>query len=374
MIKAQTGCLLIGYYGKGNFGDQLMLTELVASLGNINKVIIAYSEVPFKIDNIPVIYNVKKCNVRQFIVKSLNIFKAFARTDIVIWGGGTCFYDNVVNGKSNLLGIAKIYLLSRLFRKKLIFLGVGIGEIIHPVNKLIVRYLLRNANLVTLRDSASMLYAANNVTKGNVYKTEDIAYLHHKPVESNTRTQCKIIFCGLSYADKQGYDDQFISMSIARILDDLVDEGYLVDFLPLHLGKSSDDEIFNRKVFDCMSKKDKCRIVKISPENQVEDTMAIINSASVVISMRLHGLVAGMMLGKKLIAISDSLKIHSMMADSGLACNVLTLDEICCNEASGKILKAINCSCVDTILLNIKRNESQKNIYLLKEQLNNLEI
>lgn len=355
--------LIVGYYGKGNFGDQLMVEQLVASLPDSEITIIAYKETPFILPGVNIVLNNKKKNGLLFLY---NILKNFYRCDVVIWGGGTCFYDNVYNGLKHLYGLTKIYLLTRIFRKKMIFLGVGIGEIIHRRNKLIVKHILKNSELVTVRDLKSLDYISNNLIRGNIHRTEDLAYLCNYPLLDVPHISDKIIFCGLSYNDKPGYDDNIIALNLARILDNLIEAGYLIDMVPMHLGNSYDDVAFNKMVYEYMKHKEKCRLVCISPLQQVTETMQVLAAATAVVSMRLHGLIAGLILGKVVCAISDSKKIHSFMLEIGLKADLLSINELATDDATSLILNSVRKQAKKTGIHHLKRSESYENINLLK--------
>lgn len=361
--------LMVGYYGKGNFGDQLMIEGLVSALSDSEIAIVAYKETPFILSGVDIVFNNKKTSVYSSLYNFFNIGLSFYKCDVVIWGGGTCFYDDIKNGPKNLYGIIKIFLLTRIFRKKMVFLGVGIGELVHSRNKFFTRYILENSDLVTVRDSQSLDYVFNDAIRGNIHQTEDLAYLYNHSAGEVSQCPNKIIFCGLSHNNKPGYEDVIIVKNLARIFDQLIDAGYLIDMVPMHLGTSYDDIAFNSMVYEHIVHKEKCRLVSISPLRQVNETMLVLSAATAVVSMRLHGLIAGLMLKKRICAISDSKKIHSFMLDNGFQADLLRIKELDADVAASRILSSIRKQTLENNELILKRRESYENIKMLNKLL-----
>lgn len=327
MINKRNKLLLVGYYGKGNFGDQLMLYGLLKNLQDCELVVLAYDEIPFVYPDVKyeIIYN-KGRNIFYRITLICELIKELKGIDIVLWGGGTCFYDNVVGGWHLFFGVLKMYALAKLLRKKVGFVGIGIGDIVCSHNLTIARYLIKKSNIMTCRDVNSYNFAKKYNT--NVHFVEDLAFLQHVNISKVTRGgKKKVVFCGMSCSKIKKCNDRDIIHDIVRVLDNLIENDYKIEMLPMHIGKEADDAIFHLKIIERM-RYGKLVIKRQIGLDQIAQTMNTMESADIVVSMRLHGLVAGRLAKKPIIAIGDSKKIVNFMNDNGLAQYQLNYNEI----------------------------------------------
>lgn len=140
--------LIIGYYGV-NYGDLLMLRELLDGLETSSNTILTYGE--------------KKDLERQaFIIErqvnvlgvgsdsKIDILRAILGVDIVIWGGGTCFMDEGGTGGVKYMTLAK------LLNKKVIYLGVGVDNYREPITKLSLYIAAIISTYIYARDARSL--------------------------------------------------------------------------------------------------------------------------------------------------------------------------------------------------------------------------
>jgi len=123
--------VISGYYGHGNFGDEVIL-----------KVILAELKKTFE-------------NPEITVLPKMPDFKAISECDLFISGGGSLFQD-VTSLKSLLYYLGLLYFAIYLKKKTMVY-AQGIG----PVNTRLGQYLLKNTlkkvDVITVRDEQSAL-------------------------------------------------------------------------------------------------------------------------------------------------------------------------------------------------------------------------
>lgn len=139
--------LLFGYYGTGNIGDECMRSFFIDNLlinNNLKKLyVFSYSNYSEK-QNTPYesIYINDPFPIRYF----KTLLGAIFDSDIVIWGGGSCFTD--YDGDGNFFKMV----LCKLLGKKIYYLSVGIDNLQHPVRVFKTKLLLKMADFIVVRD------------------------------------------------------------------------------------------------------------------------------------------------------------------------------------------------------------------------------
>ena len=142
-----------GYYGFKNFGDEAILSVLVKHLKSLNNVdITVFSS---DTDYTSKTYSVNA--VKRFDLK--NVIKTIQDSDVLISGGGSLLQD--VTSVKSVVYYSLIIALGLLFNKKVIIFAQGIGPLNKKLSQFIVRNLLKNCSLVTVRDEKSLALLRN---------------------------------------------------------------------------------------------------------------------------------------------------------------------------------------------------------------------
>lgn len=139
-----------GYYGFKNFGDEAILKVLTEHLKDADVTVLS-SDSQFTSDT----YGVK--SVKTFDLK--NVVKTIQNTDILISGGGSLLQD--VTSLKSLIYYSLIIALGLLFNKKVIIFAQGIGPINNKFAQIVVKNLLKQCSLVTVRDENSLKLLEN---------------------------------------------------------------------------------------------------------------------------------------------------------------------------------------------------------------------
>ena len=147
--------LLLGYYGFGNLGDELLLQACIKILngrGVAN-------------ENIIVLSNNPEDTQKNFNVASVNrwkiseIVKAMRKSEYLILGGGGLFQDST-SVKSCVYdwGVVR---LAKLFGLKIFALGQSVGPLRSKISKLLTANALKICEKVQVRDENSFNVAKN---------------------------------------------------------------------------------------------------------------------------------------------------------------------------------------------------------------------
>jgi polysaccharide pyruvyl transferase WcaK-like protein len=158
--------LVTGYFGAGNFGDDIMLDAFLKKVRKehpeIEVYLLKFLGGDILIDSLEkdkIIEVTKYKSIFRDIKISLTILKF----DCIIWIGGTCFTDQEGDG------FFKYGIITKLFRKKLGYLGVGIGNLSKAERITKTHYILNIADFLTFRDENSYQYALKVLSDNNVF-------------------------------------------------------------------------------------------------------------------------------------------------------------------------------------------------------------
>ncbi len=161
---------LIGYYGAGNLGDDLLLKatiQLLNVIDNFNIFILGHNKL-----NLQNTYS-----ETQFSILSkfslIDIFKAFYYCQVFIFGGGSLFQD--ASSLKSLIYYCFLAFSIKLTGKKLILLAQGIGPLKSPLAKILTRWVYQIADSVSLRDIESYNWAKQFNSK--VILSADLAWI-----------------------------------------------------------------------------------------------------------------------------------------------------------------------------------------------------
>jgi polysaccharide pyruvyl transferase CsaB len=159
--------VIFGYYGCGNLGDETNLRELVALIRSINPeaVITVVSAAP---EQTARRYKVNAVGKFHFI----DICFAIWHANLLIGGGGSLFQDRT--SLRSLAYYSVLVLLAKLSHKRILMYGQGIGPLRSFIGRIISGWVLSMADLITVRDRLSIIALAElNVRKPEIFITAE---------------------------------------------------------------------------------------------------------------------------------------------------------------------------------------------------------
>lgn len=303
--------ILWGYYGKNNFGDDLMLDNIckyLTSDNNDNKISIITSKkscteisIPSNIKLFETFYNNKWRNLILFL-------KLFKTNKYFVWGGGTCFSDE--DGVPNLI----ILLLAKLFSLKIYYIGVGIGNINNFTNKIKVKISSYLINKMYIRDFKSYYKAMKYFNICKLSLTEDIAYIY-KFNKEKKQLNFKTLVVSLRNLDnyKSTIEQiEFINNTYFFLEHIIENDNYkVINILPLD---SNSDICINSIIYNKLVNKYRsyCKINFVN-ENSYKYKLKVLQQSNCNVVVRLHGIMVSEISKVKTIAIIYADKVESFL-------------------------------------------------------------
>ncbi len=285
--KKTCDCVLSGYYGFNNIGDDALLSSICDNLKFYKPdiKILALSKNPNETKAVNCINAINRFNIFK-VIKALRNAKLFA------YGGGTLIQDST-STRSLLYYLGLMYLAKKMKLKTMLYAG-GIEPINKKINKKLTGNILNNVDIITLREENSLqeLYKMN-IVNPKILVTADPAItctgisLHEtKKILKREGIPINKKYVGFSMRFWNGYGKKYISV-IARLADFLYDK---YDLLPLFIPMQ------HKYVDDCkisleiMSKME-CESYLVKEKYTVSETIGIISATEIIVGMRLHSLI-----------------------------------------------------------------------------------
>ncbi len=162
--------IISGYYGFSNSGDDSILYAIIKELKencpDIKIVVLSNSPEFTAAD-----YGVRAIHRLNFV----NIFRYMRKTKLLISGGGSLIQD--VTSSKSLVYYLGIIEMAAFLNKKIMLYANGIGPVNNSLNQQKVKSTLNKADLITLRDPASLEELKSfGVDKPEIIVTADPAF------------------------------------------------------------------------------------------------------------------------------------------------------------------------------------------------------
>lgn len=286
---------LCGYYGKNNFGDDMMATLLSDKISQNKHTIKLFSD----------------CSNGTFDYQKFS----FLDTDLVVIGGGGII-DNkfwaLTENNLNLLKDSKI---------PVAFLNVNIyQESLNNIN--FMQNLLELNASWWVRDK----FTYDQLKKLNfkVKYLPDILFSLN--IENKNKINKKLLNIFLNYyAFKPAFDNENVSAwidmqskckELASYLDWLTTFGWNIQLVPCQSSQEIDDRIISAYIYGLC--KNKSKISWISKPTSWRGIIKIISDSDLVISQRYHSSVASMSLGVRFVDITHHAKNIELIKDASI--------------------------------------------------------
>ena len=324
--------ILLGYYGAGNLGDDLMLRGLVAALLKADPIVIinivSYYKRPLPVPESP---RVRVVRATSLVTKLARLIPLFIRCRLAFFGGGTPFTDSEGDGSY------KFFRLAHLLGCRFGYIGVGIGRLNCPKRHKRAVWLLNRCDLATFRDPTSLrraieLVGGNDV--GRMHLTEDLCYLdlsaHLLPrrvTRDATATSQRVLVSWRELCGEVGVSrDAELAMRFTQALRRIAETRSLASVTLLPLDPTVDLHAHQRLAVLLKEALPGVEIRSVT-EASLDRVLEIISSADIYMSVRLHGAFIGKVLGVPTISFGYSPKIRYYFDSIGSS-SMLTWEEL----------------------------------------------
>lgn len=295
--------LLSGYYGFGNFGDEVLLDVIVEQMQR-----------RFPSTRLEVLTATPSATAASRRVAAVprwdwrEIRAAIRRADVVLSGGGGLL-QNATSTRSLLYYAGIVREAIRAQRKTMIF-----AQSIGPLDfwgQLIVRYFCKGLDRATVRDQRSRALLEALLSTTPVEQTADPVFLYDAP-ETGVDLSAEGLgtesgpYAVVSVRKTSAFRD--LAGAIARVVDRLAERhGVRSAFLPL--GGAPDAAAATDVIRACLSNP------VLLPESSLEKAASILRGARVVVGMRLHSLVIAARYAVPFLAIAYDPKVAALCRD-----------------------------------------------------------
>lgn len=323
-MKKTMICITGAWYSSRNVGDQAILitiSDLIKQFIPDSKFVVFTSNPEFIIKE----YGFESISPKRQPIK---ILQKLLRSKLLIIGGGTPFYDDLIH----MLYFSFLVFAAKLFRTPTIVYAVSSRHLETWTGKFLTKYILNNADTVTIRENESFLRMQSLGLNKELHLTPDPA-ITLMPVENNVLEEILIrdgifnmkrpligiclrnfIITGKFYVHHyKQFDDKNIENFknvIAEIADYLTTIGS-VFFIPMHTVDPDDDRVIAQEVIERM--KNGSMVRKIEQQYRPRELLGLIGTMDLILSARLHSLVLGSAMHVPVIGIGYGHKTKGFM-------------------------------------------------------------
>ena len=281
---------LFGYYGYGNFGDEVLLSNAVELLNELKRD--EKMEISILLPRrCKVPTNHRKVNRFNIIEVVLNIL----RSDVVIGGGGGIFQDET--SFRSFLYYSSIVFISLIFRKKVILLCHGIGPLKREISRWMMRKMLSSDLLFPiLRDEVSYRYS-RMISKNSTLGVDLMILKPPKILKNPCRRKDKV---------------SMVLRSIPKNLDEIAKflKSMDVEEIDLLIFSPNEDYDLNRRIERLFERK---FVINLFMDHN--DLVESMMTSRFIVTERLHGAIFATLVGTPFISNSRIKKINRVFRD-----------------------------------------------------------
>ncbi|SCZ80782.1 polysaccharide pyruvyl transferase CsaB [Acidaminobacter hydrogenoformans] len=304
--------LISGYYGFGNIGDEAILDTMVKRIQSAvpEAELTVLSANPERTRSLYGIRAVERA-------RPLKVLRAVWSCDTLISGGGSLIQD--VTGRLSIHYYLMILMAASLLGKKVMVYSQGIGPIQKPVNRVLTKWVLNRADIITVREENSKKDLIQmGIRSEKLFVTADPVIDMACPGKAlgenllkaaglnENSTQKRVAFALRSkdFREQGAYD------ALCEVVNALLRERCAVIFVPFHF--SEDLEVIRRLKVDFGDK-----IYTLVERHAIQEILSVIHSMDLLVGVRLHALIFSAVAGTPLLALSYDPKIDYFMKAIG---------------------------------------------------------
>ena len=270
---------LLGYYGFGNLGDELLLQACLELLGS---------------NDVIVLSNNPEETSRNFNIKSINrwkffqVVKALINSENLLLGGGGLFQDS--SSVKSCLWYWGIVRLAKILGVKIFAVSQSIGPLNHKLSKILTKNALRACEKIHVRDENSYNLAKNFGCKNVILGHDLVFMLKPSPLLPFCSTPLSLGHLPLERGDLascgEGVSKILINLrpckEVEKYIDIIAPEIRKFNFHKIGVALSKEDEEILNSFSERLSLE---KIIRIMNFNDAEKLWT---SSACAVGMRLH--------------------------------------------------------------------------------------
>lgn len=309
--------LLVGYVGGINVGDEAIAGVVAKTLiDKYNAKIAIVSGQPkltasylnLECEVIKGFYPGPQIRIKEYF----QLITAVRNTDIIMFAGGGILQD--VHSASLLTHCSLFALLGRIYNKKVVALGTGVGPINSKKGQSLGSLFLQNIDFMFVRDQFSFDVVEEKFNKhlNKIRLGSDSIFLLPPNIDSlGFRPTKKIGLCYRNWSDLDFYN-----------LENIVSEIISNEKTPIFIAYEKDDIILYNKLAEKFYDK-----IILRDCSTLKEDLEQIRALDGLISMRLHASLFAIKHQVPFVAISYDPKIENVISKAGFSNQVFNLNE-----------------------------------------------
>ena len=290
---------IFGYYGFNNIGDEAILEAIVGQF-KIMQPEMSLTALSYNAAETKRRYGIQAVSRNRF----WDVFQSIRESHLVMSGGGSILQD--VTSSRSLMYYLGIILLAKFCGKKVAFYGNGFGPVQRLFNRQLVKHIINQVDLITVRDQESKSVMEKMGIRRKILVTADAAFT----LKSSENNETKIFSVqpgkrvGISVR-KWKNQSNYLPV-IAACADQLVLKGYKIFYLPM---QPPGDSHVAQEAMALMQHEAQLVTVGDTPQEMID----LIAEMDFVIGMRLHALIFAAIAGVPMVGLSYESKITSFL-------------------------------------------------------------
>lgn len=379
--------VILGNYGAGNFGDELILKGIVKALRGVERELTSRTHVNDALEiwatsaneketernhgirAMPFLPSTKKSWIKLW-VKSLvaggrrRTRSVIAESDLIIFGGG-CLFNETEEDSINIWA-AQIELAHK-WNKKIIILGQSFGVFKKPKNKETVRRICGKMNTIIVRDNISKQnLEALNVTQEITILPDPALWLtiNDFKISEPQPAQNETLAAHASPRVPQGKYILINTRTWPTVNKNKLNKKIEQIVRQLAQPEQNDEQIECFQLLLNKNDKPDLNLPAVRGET-LDDIMRLYRHAHAVIAMRLHGVVAALTAGIPVAPISYDDKVSGLCNYLGFGPAVIPVNELLSNSDTTTYERIVQSWEITSLLQDHMSVEQQK---LIKAQ------
>lgn len=285
-------CILIGNYGAGNMGDEALKQYFLDAFGDIEWQVISAAPKNGELYRLPL-------GVRSIFRPWWKTLAAIRMSDAVVFGGGTMFTD-IESIRACLLWWLHA-LAASLLGKRIFFAFQGIGPFRTRAGEWLAKNAVKRGVFLSVRDAHAFVRASSWGISGIVQTFDPVFLLMYKQ-KIHDRTQKMFIVI-----PRHTSGEEFLQKAVAFRGSSSFTETHILSMQPDHKSEQAACTRLRSALGD------KARII---PIRSLDELLAALRGASLLLSQRYHGALAALALDipLEIVAQEEDDKISSLRA------------------------------------------------------------
>ena len=298
---------ICGYFGFGNLGDEAILVASILKNTYQGKKVMAMIN-PRAFEDYRKWLDSEGLSDRVFLFNRwnpLDIFRAILSSDALILGGGGLLQDET--SFRSLLYYFGVSLLGKLLKRKLFIERQTIGPLKRGISKTLVKWLLRMADKVSLRDRESLKIAREMGVEAELEEDWTLESEFAKWLRLEQTAEIKNLSYPIIWILR--------SWNLPRESFEILRET-IMGFKPYSEFLAFQKE--DLRMYSDLGLKPEEVFVYTDGPLKLREVIRKLQDAELIVSMRLHGLIFAYLLSKKAIGLSYSPKVSWFAEDKGI--------------------------------------------------------